>query len=493
MTTTALPRTRGLGITSLGSQLRDGSTTPEQLAETCLARIEAVDHEVGAFTWLDPTAMDQAEALGRELEAGRSRGPLHGIPIGVKELFDVAGGPTHYGSLVLPGEPAIADAELVRRLKEGGALIIGTTRSHEFGWGITTQHATRGSTRNPWDLDRIPGGSSGGSAAAVAAGMVALAVASDTGGSIRIPSAFCGVAGIKPSYGRISKRGAVSLAPSLDTPGFIAATVRDLFDALLSGSGADPGDPATINAGLEPFITQEFEDLRDAIDNSRSLEGVRVGYSPQFLELAVPTDRLGDFHAALSAAVESGAELIELVLPCAQDFRQAFTVIQMADAVSVHRDVLATYPERAQDYGPDVRSRLEAASNVDVSTLLSAVAQVRHLHAGLLRAMQQVDVLLSPIATVPPPMCADPDNVHLDGTSIPLREAVMGQTTPQNLTGLPSVAFPFGLSSDGLPVGIQATAAKGAEVMALRVAAQLEVLPVLPIQPDEGENPSWPR
>ena len=493
MTRTALPEKLAEGIAGLGIQLRDGSTTTERLVATCLARIRGVDSDVGAFTWLDPTAMDQAEALGRELDAGRSRGPLHGIPIGVKELFDVAGAPITYGSLVLPGVPATVDAELVRRLKECGAVIIGTTRSHEFGWGITTQHATRGSTRNPWDLDRIPGGSSGGSAAAVAAGMVPLAVASDTGGSIRIPAAFCGVAGIKPSYGRISKAGAVSLAPSLDTPGFIAPTVHDLLDALLVASGVDPNDPSTVIAALDPLTAQDFERIRDTNRASSSLEGVRVGYAPQLIELASPTDRVADFHAALASAAESGAELVELALPAARDFRNAFAVIQMADAVSIHRDVLATYPARAGDYGPDVRSRLEAASAVDVSALLVAVANARRLHAAVLCGLQQVDVLLSPIATVPPPMCSDPDNVHLDGTVISLREAVMGQTTPQNLIGLPAVAFPFGLSSDGLPVGIQATAARGRELMALRVAAQLEVRPFPPIRPDEGENRSWPR
>lgn len=492
MTRTALPMGPAPGIADLGSQLRDRTTTPQQLVASCLARIEAIDGDVGAFTWLDPTAMDQADALGRELEAGRSRGPLHGIPIGIKELFDVAGAPTTYGSLLLPGVPAQLDAELVRRLREYGAVIIGTTRSHEFGWGITTQHASRGSTRNPWDLDRVPGGSSGGSAAAVAAGMIPLAVGSDTGGSIRIPSAFCGVAGIKPSYGRISKAGAVSLAPSFDTPGFIAPRVRDLIDALLAASGVDPHDPATVIAELDPFPREDVERMNDAAREPRSLAGIRVGYSPQLLELTSTTDRVGDFHAALTAAGELGAELVELALPPAGDFRRAFAVIQMADAVTVHRDVLATYPTRAQDYGMDIRGRLEAASDVDVSGLLGAVAQARRLHAALLSGLQGVDVLLSPISTVPPPLCSDPDNVQIDGSSIPLREAVMGLTTPQNLTGLPTVAFPFGLSTDGLPVGIQATAAKGGELMALRVAAQLEVLPVPPIRPDEGEIP-WPR
>lgn len=466
--------------------------TVSGLVASCLARIEEADDAVGAFTWLDPAAREHAETLDRELEAGRSRGPLHGIPIAVKELFDVAGAPVTYGSLVLSGEPATADAEIVRRLRAAGALVLGTTRSHEFGWGITTQHASRGSTHNPWDLDRVPGGSSGGSAAAVASGMVPLTVASDTGGSIRIPSAFCGVAGIKPSYGRISKSGAVALAPSFDTPGFIAPSVSDLLDALLLASGIDPADPTTVIARLEPFSRDAGEVPGSRTGSVRSLIGVRVGYSPLLLELTAATDRRGDYERALEAAAGLGADLVELTVPPGGDFRRAFAIIQMADALTVHRDVLKTYPASSASYGLDVLSRLEAASTIDVSALLGAVAESRRLHAGLLVGLDQVDVLLSPISTVPPPLCSDPDNVDVDGALVPLREAVMGLTTPQNLTGLPTVAVPFGLSADGLPIGVQVTAPKGGELLALRVASEIEVLPSLPIHRLEGELP-WPR
>jgi aspartyl-tRNA(Asn)/glutamyl-tRNA(Gln) amidotransferase subunit A len=487
MTRRALLQEQGPGIAGLGRQLRAGDATPADLLAACLARIADVDSEVGAITWLDPTAMEQAEKLGRELQAGRVRGPLHGIPIGVKELFDVAGAPATYGSRVLPSTAALADAGIVHRLREAGAVIVGTTRSHEFGWGITTQHHSRGSTHNPWDLDRIPGGSSGGSAAAVAAGMISLAVASDTGGSIRIPAAFCGVAGIKPSYGRITKAGAVALAPSLDTPGFIARSVHDLLEALLVASGVDPLDPTTVIADLAPLRREEVHGMRDTAHGRESLAGLRLGYSPDLLELTTATERLGDFHRALGWAQELGAQLVELTLPRASDFRRAFSVIQMADAVTVHRDVLRTYPGQAGDYGPDVRSRLDAAVGLDVSALLGAVALARQLHAELLIGLQSVDVLLSPISTVPPPLCIDPDHVQVDGAAVPLREAVMGLTTPQNLTGLPAVAVPFGLSSDGLPVGLQVTAARGRELMALRVAAEIEVLPTCPTNPDEGD------
>lgn len=489
MTRTALPAARPPGIAALGSMLREGALSVEDLVSACLDRIGQVDAEVGAFTWINPTAMDVARERSRELADGRSRGPLHGIPVGIKELFDVAGAPVTYGSLILPGTPAPADAEVVRRLRDAGAVVVGMTRSHEFGWGITTQHAERGSTGNPWDLDRVPGGSSGGSAAAVAAGMVPLALASDTGGSIRIPSAFCGVAGIKPTYGRIPKSGAVALAPSLDTPGYIAASVADLLDALLATWGPDPGDPVSVIAGL-PALRPEAASV--VVEQGAGLSGLRVGYSPLLLALAAATDRLADYERALEYARTLGADVIEVDVPPAGDFRRAFAVIQMADAVTVHRDVLGTYPAQADGYGPDVRSRLEAAGQLDVSALLGAVADARRLHAGLLAGLAVADVLLTPVSTIAPPRRADPDTAVVGSERIPLREAIMGFTTPQNLTGLPTVTAPFGLSADGLPVGVQVTAARGAELLALRVAATIEVLPELPTTRDGGE-PSWPR
>ncbi len=473
------------GVRALANQLAEGRTTPGELLERCLLRIAEADDAVGAFTWLNPQARVEAELLGAELKSGRGHGPLHGIPIAVKELFDVAGAPSTYGSLVLEPIPAAEDAHIVRRLREAGAVIVGTTRSHEFGWGITTQHHSRGSTRNPWDLDRVPGGSSGGSAAAVAAGMVPLAIASDTGGSIRIPAAFCGVAGIKPTYGRISKRGGVSLAPSLDTPGFIGRSVLDLFDALVAASGLDPDDPTTVIAGLPEL--SHVEASKQVRANEHPLAGVRLGHSPDLFELTAMTDRNRDYAAALSWAVDLGAELVELDLPNAGEFRTAFATIQMADAVTVHRDVLGTYPARGDSYGPDVLSRLEAASAVSVSDLLGAVQRARILHARLLSGMESVDALLSPISTVAPPLVADPDNAIADGRSIPLREAIMGFTTPQNLTGLPSVAFPFGLSADGLPVGFQITSNKGNEIQALRIAAHLERIPTPHTTNEEGK------
>ncbi len=221
---------------------------PTIAVRSSLDAIDRLDSAIGAFVTLDENAERAAEDLRVESTQGHPRSALHGVPIGVKELFDVADTEVTYGSLVLAGRRATADAAIVAALRRAGAVVVGTTRSDEFGWGITTQNAERGSTRNPWDLDRIAGGSSGGSAAAVAAGMVPLAVASDTGGSIRIPASFCGVYGLKTTPGRISRTGGVPLAPSFDSPGFVTSDPTLFHAALAAVVGPDPADPPTLEA-----------------------------------------------------------------------------------------------------------------------------------------------------------------------------------------------------------------------------------------------------
>ena len=263
----------GLSAARLGSLYAAGETDPSEVLAATLERIDRLDGALGAFAEVTAErATAEAAERTAELRRGESRGPLHGVPVAVKELFDVAGAVGDYGSEVLAGRVPDADAELVRRLRAAGAVIVGVTRSHELGWGITSQHARRSSPRNPWNLNRVPGGSSGGSAAAVAAGMVPAAVASDTGGSVRIPATFCGVAGIKPTLGRISRTGGLALAPTLDTPGVVAGRVEDLWPMLAAMSGPHPGDPAALADPLPVAV--------DPGSFAAGLAGVRVGLAP---------------------------------------------------------------------------------------------------------------------------------------------------------------------------------------------------------------------
>ena len=475
----------GLSIARLGELYAAGETHPSEVLTAALERIDRLDGALGAFTEVTAEAAT-AEAAERttEMRRGESRGPLHGVPVAVKELFDVAGAVGDYGSEVLVGRVAGSDAELVRRLRAAGAVIVGVTRSHEFGWGITSQHATRSSPRNPWNLDRVPGGSSGGSAAAVAVGMVPAAVASDTGGSVRIPATFCGVAGIKPTLGRISRAGGLALAPTLDTPGVVAGHVADLWPMLAAMSGPHVGDAATLADPLPP--------APDPASFGDGLAGVRVGIAPA-LRGAVPWGEAttAGFDRTCKALRAAGAILEEVEVPAAEDMLAAFIPLQMAEAYDFHSRQLGLFPQRADTYGADVRSRLEMASEVTMGEYLES----RRRRLGFIwafdRIFESLDVLLSPISAVGPPSVADPDTVVIDGERRALREVVMGFTVPQNITGLPTVAVPVGFDADGMPVGMQFTAGRLREDIAVRVAGVVEHVlgveaPRVPITPNQG-------
>jgi Asp-tRNA(Asn)/Glu-tRNA(Gln) amidotransferase A subunit family amidase len=451
-------------VKQLSAAISSGSLDPISATEDCLTRIAELDGAINAFVWVDEAgALAAARALSQELSDGHRRGALHGIPIAVKELIDVAGAPAEYGSEIGKGNVTHVDAEVVSRLRRAGAVIVGTTRSHEFGWGITTQHAVRGGTRNPNALNHVPGGSSGGAAAAVAAGMVPASLATDTGGSIRIPSAFCGVAGIKPTFGRVVRTGVVPMAPSFDTVGVIASYVEDLWPILHEISGRYPGDSWQPLAPLSDVAPR----------NLRSLTGLRVGYAPALIAQTVRTPRLVEYERALQVAQDLGAELVELVTPPAEDLRQIFAIIQGCEAVDTHSRVLGHYPERAVTYGSDVRERLDRSSAFGLSDYLAASCERQRLVALLVSAVSSVDVLLTPVATVAPPTVDRPDVAKLGNDEIDLRAAIMGFTVPQNLAGLPTVTFPAAKTADGLPCGLQVSSVPGGERIALSVAGLL--------------------
>ncbi|MXZ30698.1 MAG: amidase [Acidimicrobiia bacterium] len=475
----------GLSIARLGELYAAGEAEPSEVLAATLERIERLDGALGAFSEVTAErAVAEATERTEELRRGESRGPLHGVPVAIKELFDVAGAVGDYGSDVLAGRVPDADAESVRRLREAGAVIVGVTRSHEFGWGITSQHATRPSPRNPWNLERVPGGSSGGSAAAVAAGMVPAAVASDTGGSVRIPATYCGTAGIKPTLGRISRAGGAALAPTLDTPGAVAARVADLWPLLAAMSGPHAGDPATLADPLPPAPDP------DAFGDG--LAGVRVGISEA---LAGPVSwgegTTAGFDRTCEALWAAGAVIVEVDLPAAEDMLAAFIPLQMAEAYDLHNRRLGLYPGRAEDYGGDVRSRLELAAVVTMGEYLEARRRRLEFIWAFDRAFESLDVLLTPISAVGPSRIDEPDTVLVEGERRALREVVMGFTVPQNLTGLPTVALPVGFDADGLPVGMQFTAGRGREDTAVRVAGAVERMlaseaPRLPVTPGQG-------
>ena len=456
-----------LSVTELTDAYKHGKVSPLEAIEMSLRRIERLDPAIGGFREVfHERAINEARARSDELARGEWAGPLHGVAVAIKELFDVEGAVGCYGSTILLDRIAPSDAAAVARWREAGAIVIGVTRSHEFGWGITTQHAELGSTLNPWNTDRVPGGSSGGSAAALAVGMVPLALGSDTGGSIRIPACFCGIAGIKPTYGRVAKRGAVSLAPSLDHPGPLARTVPDLAIGLAAMAGFDASDPSTLP--VQP----------PSRSVTPSVAGVRVGLVADLHPRALREDHQARFDAATEAMSDAGARLIDLSFPGVEEIRPTFATIQMAEAHHVHSSVMGIFPRRASEYGADVRGRLEMSADITLADYLSALEAKRALRHRFARLFDEVDVMMTPITAGGPSTTSEPD-VSFDGTGeAPFRDVVMDYTVAQDLFGLPVCAVPNGLDRDGLPLGLQLTGPTLSENAVMDAAAGIAaVLP----------------
>lgn len=441
-------------------------TTSESIRET-LRRINERDRSIFAFR----EVLEQRALREVEQSEGNGGGSLAGVAVAVKELFDVAGAENSYGSLVRSGERARVDAEIVTRLRASGAIIVGTTRSHEFGWGITTQHKKLGSTCNPWNLERVPGGSSGGSAAAVAAGMVSLAVGSDTGGSIRIPAAFCGVLGLKTTWGRISRHGGVSLAPSFDSPGFLARDTGTLMAAFLATAGPDWADASTLS---RPPVANP--------DQATPLLATMSFAIPDDLNsLPLSKARQRSVDELRSQLCHLGARENAIDSPNPSEAISAFVPMQMAEAYHVHSRVLSTYPRFADLYGNDVRTRLELAKEVTLSDYIESRNSAASIRALFLRAFESVDVIFNVVGSVGPSKVSDPDYVDVNGIRTPLRDSVMPSTVPQNLAGLPSITFPFGFDDDHMPIGIQMTGPPFSEIMILSIASELERTGVLTV------------
>lgn len=431
--------------------VRRGERTPVDLVERALQRLAEVEPSLAAFVEVAADrALAEAAVLTAEAAAGRFRGPLHGVPVAVKDLFDVAGEVTTAGSRVPPtGRPAAADAAAVARLRNAGAVVLGRTRTHEYAWGLTTQHEALGGTRNPYDTDRVPGGSSGGSAAAVAAGVVPLALGTDTAGSIRLPAAWCGLVGHKPTHGSVDLTGCVPLAPGLDCGGALVRTVADARLALSVLTG------------------------REVDRRLSSLTGLRVGLPHDPTAAAPDRGVSAVFDRALGRASDLGAALAPVDLPSWGRLVRALVAAQGEDSVAYHR-ALGHWPDRATDYGSDVRSRLEHAAGLTADELTSGAADHAEVRRAIGALLASVDVLLLPVAGSGPSRADAPDTVVVDGRPADLRQQVLPHTLPASLCGLPACSVPVGLDPDGLPVGLQVVGAAGADQLVLDVAEQLQ-------------------
>lgn len=435
--------------------LRARTISSVELTRACLARIADLDPELVAFITSTPeAALTSAKRADDELAHGRVRGPLHGIPVALKDLYDTAGVRTTAGSRILRDHVPASDSAVAERLWAAGAIGLGKTNLHEWAFGVTNQNPHFGAAKNPWDRARVPGGSSGGSAIAVATGMCFLSPGSDTGGSIRIPAALCGIAGLKPTFGRVSLRGAVPLSWTLDHAGPLARTVRDLALAMNVLAGYDAGDPFSANVAVSDHTGELDDGARD----------VRV---------LVPTTHFFDdadpeVTAAVRAAIDVlrslGARVREAPLPYTDLLRSTQRAIITVDAATYHASRLR---ERSGDFGVDVRERLRGGETISAREY----AQARHDREVVRRAwgdvLQETDVIVTPTTPI-----AAPPREGQDALAAAAR--LTAYTSPFNLTGLPAASIPCGFTRSGLPIGLQVAAGPWREASLLRVANAYE-------------------
>jgi len=434
--------------------LRARKISSAELTRAALARIDALDRTLVAFiSRTVESALADAKHADAELARSVDRGPFHGIPIALKDLYDAAGEVTTAGSKIFTDNVAKDDSAVTARLRAGGAVLLGKTNLHEWAYGVTNQNPHFGNAKNPWDHARIPGGSSGGSAIAVATGMCFLSPGSDTGGSIRIPASLCGIAGLKPTYGRISLRGVVPLAWSLDHAGPLARTVRDLAVALGQLAGYDASDPTCADVPVDDYLgalDAGAKDLRVLVPTNHFFDAA----DPE-VESAV--------REAARTFVSLGARVEERALPHT-DLLVAQGPIIQSDAAAYHRDHVR---ERAADIGADVLERLRLAGSLtaeDVALARRDQGRVRRAWSELLR---EHDVILTPTTRI-----VAPEREGQDALAAARR--LTANTSPFNLTGLPALSLQCGFTRNGLPIGLQLAAGPWREAVLLRAARAYE-------------------
>ncbi|CKH10776.1 amidase [Mycolicibacterium smegmatis] len=438
-------------IPQVRAQLDRGEITPVGLVRRALARISHVEDKIQAFA-----AVFADEALAVAQESAPQAGPLWGIPVAVKDIYDVAGYRTGNGSRGAPEHPALRDADAVRRLRDAGAIILGKATTHEYAYGVTTPP-----TRNPWSLDRIPGGSSGGTGAAIAAGVVAAGLGTDTGGSIRIPAALCGVTGHKPTFGLVSRSGVSALSSTLDHTGPLGRTVDDTVALLEVIAGHDPADPYSSSAPV-PDFRAEFD---------RGLAGLTIGVAePYFCDRLTP-DVAAAFEEAIHTLERGGATITSVTFTDVDLCPRVVDVVCGVEAAAWHAAQIGMAPEK---FSPEVRDALRLGASYTGVEYLEA----RRARCAVIAGMNALfdsgpDLLISPtIAMTAPPYGST--HVDLGGRTVGVLDGVNALTVPANVTGMPALTVPAGFGSDGLPIGLQLMGRPGADATVLGAGRAFE-------------------
>jgi aspartyl-tRNA(Asn)/glutamyl-tRNA(Gln) amidotransferase subunit A len=449
-------------VATLGEKIRTRQISPVELTEAYLERIESLDEKILDYiTVTADDAKDAARKAETEIVGGGWRGPFHGVPVALKDLCYTRGVLTTGGSKILAAFVPDYDCTVWARLREAGAVLLGKLNLHEFAAGATNINPHWGTCRNPYDLDRIPGGSSGGSGTAIAARTAAATIGTDTGGSIRIPTAFCGCVGMKPTWSRVSRYGVMPLADSLDHAGPITRTVRDAALMLQVIAGHDPHDSTSSTEPVPDY----------ALALTGDLKGVRVGIIAELLT-GLSDEVALSFNAALRQLRMLGAEVEEVEIANIDTCSSIATTITFAEAAEYHEQWMRT---RAHDYGPDVRRILEAGMLTPGIYYVRAQRSRAAILAEMLKALDKFAVLAAPTAAIAAPRIDVGGRALSDsGESVDMVAAVLRFTAPFNVTGQPALALPTGLSRDGLPLSMQVIGKPFDEATVFKVADAYE-------------------
>ena len=444
-----------LSIGEASELIKARNLSPVDLTQACLARIERLNPQLNAFiTVTADSALAEARRAEAEIQRGHWRGPLHGIPIALKDLIDTAGVRTTAGSAVFKDRIPPEDATVVRKLKEAGAVVLGKLNMDEFAYGGTSVTSFYGAVINPWAADQIAGGSSGGSAAAVAAGLCYAALGSDTGGSIREPAAFCGIVGLKATYGRVSTRGVVPLAWSLDHIGPMTRSVSDAALVLQAIAGNDPGEPTSQERGVDHYEGPAW----------RAGSGLRLGIPRTHYFSNLDPEVEATVDEALNVFKKMGAQIQDVPLEVSKD-----RVVIRTEAYAYHSQFMAATPAL---YQPVTLAKLRTGETITAESYIAARRDLERLRRVTPQIFSTVDVLVTPTTPVPAPKAADLPSTF---DAIVAGEGLLLQNTRSfDINGLPSISVPCGTTRAGMPMGLQLSGAPWAEAHLLSVARAFE-------------------
>ena len=447
-------------ILEAAKALRAKSVSSRELTEQCLREIEAGNGKLNAFlTVTGPAALAAADAADRELASGHDRGPLHGIPIALKDVFCTKGIRTTCGSLLYKDYVPDYDCAVAERLAAAGTVLLGKTHMHELAYGVTSNNPHFGPVRNPWNVDRVPGGSSGGSGAAVATGMALMAMGSDTGGSIRVPGAFCNTVGLKPSYGRVSRFGVLPLDFSLDHMGPLTRTVRDAALCLQALAGRDERDETSSHAPVDAYLPAE----------NVSLQGMRVGVPANFYFEQVDPDVASAVRKMVQLAAGLGASVEVVTVPDIAALNAVGRVILLSEASAVYE----RFGDRRAEFGADVRVLFDQGALLPATDYVNAQRLRRQFRDAFLRLFSGIDVLLTPTTPTVAKRIGE-NSILVGGVEEDFRLATTRLVRGINALGFPAISVPCGFNGEGMPIGMQLVGRPFGERRMLDVAAALE-------------------